>query len=227
LLLGSGEFEPWAEAVERQALEGAGGDGTVVVLATASAPEGEAVFSGWGRAGVRHFEGLGLPTRALPVRDREDAERRDMADAVASCSLVFCSGGDPGHLSRTLSGSRLLSGIRRLLEAGGVYAGCSAGAMVVGAPGPSGGRFSFGTGLGLLRREVIGVHWDAAFAAPWRAILRSRVPPGCRLIGVAERTAVLGGESGWTVHGRGRVEVRDGAGSSWFSEGEEIPGRPG
>ena len=100
LLLGSGEFEPWAEAVERQALEGAGGDGTAVVLATASAPEGEEVFSRWGRAGVRHFEGLGLPARSLPVRDREDAQRHDFAHAVARCSLVFFSGGDPGHLRR-------------------------------------------------------------------------------------------------------------------------------
>ncbi len=198
-----------------------------MVLATASAPEGEAVFSRWGRAGVRHFEGLGLSARALPVRDREDAQRLDVAGAVARCSLVFFSGGDPGHLSRSLGGSRLLSAIHELLAAGGVYAGCSAGAMVVGEAGRSGGRFSFGTGLGILRREVFGVHWDATLAAPWRAILRSRVPPGCRLIGVAERTAVLGGEGGWTVHGRGRVEVRDGTGSKWFSEGEEIPGRPG
>jgi cyanophycinase len=213
--------------VERQALDGAGGDGTAVVLATASAPEGEAVFSRWGRAGVRHFEGLGLPTRALPVRAREDAQRREIADAVARCSLVFFSGGDPGHLSRTLAGSLLLSAISDLLEAGGVYGGCSAGAMVVGEPGQPGGRFSFGSGLGLLRREVFGVHWDATFAAAWRAVLRSRIPSGCRLIGIAERSAVLGGADGWSVHGSGRVEVRDEAGAKWFSAGEEIPGRPG
>ena len=198
-----------------------------MVLATASALEGEEVFSRWGRAGVRHFEGLGLPARSLPVRDREDAQRHDFADAVARCSLVFFSGGDPRHLRRTLAGSRLLSAIGELLGAGAVYGGCSAGAMVVGASGRPGGRLSFGAGLGILSREVFGVHWDAAFAAPWRAILRSRVPPGCRLIGVAERTAVLGGERGWTVHGNGRVEVRDGSASRWFSGGEEIPGRPG
>ena len=199
----------------------------MVVLATASALEGEAVFSRWGRAGVQHFEEMGLPTRALPVRTREDAQRREVADAVARCSLVFFSGGDPGHLSRTLAASLLLTAIKELLESGGVYGGCSAGAMIAGERGQSGGRLSFGSGLGLLRREVFGVHWDATFAAPWRAVLRSRVPSGCRLIGVAERSAVLGGEAGWTVHGRGRVEVRDEAGSRWFSAGEEIPGRPG
>ncbi|MGC8474486.1 MAG: Type 1 glutamine amidotransferase-like domain-containing protein, partial [Candidatus Dormibacteria bacterium] len=154
-------------------------------------------------------------------------QRRDLADAVARCSLVFFSGGDPGHLSRTLAGSRLLSAVQELLAAGGVYGGCSAGAMIVGEPGRSGGRFSFGSGLGLLRKEVFGVHWDATLAAPWRAVLRSRVPSGCRLIGISERSAVLGGEGGWTVHGSGRVEVRDRAGSRWFAAGEEIPGSPG
>ncbi len=198
----------------------------MVVLATASAPEGEAVFSRWGRAGVEHFERMGLPARALPVRDREDAGRPEFADAVAGASLVFFSGGDPGHLSRTLGGSRLLSAIGELLDVGGVYGGCSAGAMVVGAAGQPGGRFSFGSGLGLLRQEVFGVHWDATFAAPWRAVLRSRVPRGCRLIGISERSAILGGERGWAVHGGGRVEVRDGEGSRWFSAGDEIPGRP-
>lgn len=196
------------------------------MLATASAPEGEEVFDRWGRSGVEHLERLGIPARALPVRAREDAESAGPAGEVARASMVFFSGGSPAHLSRVLRGTRLLEGIRELLAAGGVYGGCSAGAMVAGAGGGSGdGRFSFGSGLDLVPAEVFGVHWDAPFAAPWRAVLRSRVPAGCRLLGLAERTAVLGGEMGWTVHGRGRVEVRDSGGSTWFRAGDQIPGR--
>ena len=37
LLLGSGEFEPWVSETELEALGGATGDGTVVILPTASA----------------------------------------------------------------------------------------------------------------------------------------------------------------------------------------------
>ena len=44
LLLGSGEFEPWAADAERFALSGATGDGSVAVLATASGREGDSVF---------------------------------------------------------------------------------------------------------------------------------------------------------------------------------------
>ena len=39
-LLGSGEWQPWTDEVDRWLLERTTGDGTVLVLPTASAPEG-------------------------------------------------------------------------------------------------------------------------------------------------------------------------------------------
>ena len=47
-LMGSGEFEPWSEEVDRFSLSRADfGDGSVVILPTASAPEGDEVFNRW------------------------------------------------------------------------------------------------------------------------------------------------------------------------------------
>ena len=59
LLLGSGEFEPWAGEAERFALADAPGDGSVAVLATASAREGDAVFERWIGMGLAHYTSLG------------------------------------------------------------------------------------------------------------------------------------------------------------------------
>src|SRR4051794_26897995 len=60
-LLGAGEFEPWSEVVDRAILERSPNpDGTVLVLPTASAHEGETVFRGWGDKGVEHYRALGL-----------------------------------------------------------------------------------------------------------------------------------------------------------------------
>jgi hypothetical protein len=39
-LLGTGEFQPWSEPVDRRLVEEADGDGRVLILPTASAPEG-------------------------------------------------------------------------------------------------------------------------------------------------------------------------------------------
>src|SRR5262245_63445341 len=55
LLLGSGEFEPWTHDVESRVLAEASGDGSVVILPTASAPDGDAVFDRWAKMGLDHY----------------------------------------------------------------------------------------------------------------------------------------------------------------------------
>ncbi|MEX2420492.1 MAG: hypothetical protein WD670_01605, partial [Actinomycetota bacterium] len=63
LLMGSGEFEPWSEEVERAALEGRAGH--VAVLPTASSAEGDEVFERWGRMGLAHFGSMGIDARLV------------------------------------------------------------------------------------------------------------------------------------------------------------------
>lgn len=208
-------------------MEGADGDGEVLVAATASAPEGERVYSRWTEMGLSHFQRMGVAARALDLRERADALRSDLVEAVDRCSMLFFSGGDPAHLRSTLVDTPLLAAIRRLESRGAVFAGCSAGAMVAGAEVPGARRASrlgHGSGLGLRPGEVFGVHWDAPMLRPWRAVLTGRIPARCRLIGIAERTCVLGDGQGWRVYGRGRVEVVSKSGSLHRKEGEWISG---
>lgn len=230
LLLGSGEFEAWAAEAELEALQGSGGDGSVVVLATASAPEGEAIFDRWNTFGQAHYSSLGLAVKALPVRNREDAERPDYCQAIRAASLTFFSGGNPEYLARTLERTPLWGAVLEALGRGGVYGGCSAGAMVAGAAkrsGPARGRFRFSGGLGLCPGDVFGVHWDSTFMRVLRPAVTRNVPPGHRLIGIAERTAILTVERGWKVFGVGAVEVRDSRVRRSYRAGEVIPeGRP-
>src|ERR1700674_79859 len=158
LLLGSGEFEPWSADAERFALSGATGDGSVAVLATASGREGDSVFERWIGMGLVHYESLGITAHAVRVRTRADALEPGVANLLDDVSMVFFSGGSPKYLAETVSGTPVWDGVQRLLERGGVFAGCSAGAMIAGAPGM---RFPVGSGLGLLPASAIGVHWDA------------------------------------------------------------------
>jgi hypothetical protein len=66
LMIGSGEFEPWSEEVERAALEGR--DGRVAIVPTASASEGDAVFDRWGRMGLDHYAAMGIEASVVPSR---------------------------------------------------------------------------------------------------------------------------------------------------------------
>lgn len=223
LLLGSGEFEPWSEDAERFALAGAAGDGSVAVLATASGREGDAVFERWTAMGLTHYESLGIAARALRVRGRTDALDPSIALQLDDVSMVFFSGGSPKYLAQTLRGTPVWDGVLRLLDRGGVFAGCSAGAMIAGAPGM---RFPFASGLGLLPTTAVGVHWDA-LSAWWIRWLRDlaprRLPPSVRFVGVAEHTAVASDGDSWTVFGDGTVDMRQGRERRAFTAGQHFP----
>ena len=172
LLLGSGEFEPWSGEAERFALGGASGDGSVAVLATASGREGDAVYARWTGMGLAHYASLGITAHVVPVRNHADALDPAMATPIDGASMVFFSGGSPKYLAETLSGTPVWDAVLRLVDRGGVFAGCSAGAMIAGAPGM---RFPFASGCGLLPTTAVGVHWDA-LSAWWIRWLRDLAP---------------------------------------------------
>ena len=159
LLMGSGEFEPWSEEVERTALAGARGDGSVAIVPTASFPGGQAVFDRWGAMGLAHYEAMGVPARIVTLRDRTDAMREEFAGQVADASMVFFSGGKPRYLADVVKGTPFWDGLLAALDRGAVFAGCSAGAMVASHASDGKERLA-GTwllGLGLIPNTSFGV----------------------------------------------------------------------
>jgi cyanophycinase len=211
LFLGSGEFEPWSTEVETAALARAAGDGSVAILPTASAAEGDHVFERWGQMGLDHYRDDGVPATLVPVKTREDAHRDDLVARVEAASMIYFSGGKPSRLADVLRDSPLFAAIRRALDRGAVYAGCSAGAMVASRVRDADGRrgTSWLFGLGLVPNVSFGVHWDRAARIPgaqwW---MTSRLPDDTWFVGIDERTAILGDGSTWRVHGLGGVTVR-------------------
>ena len=231
LLIGSGEFLLWAAEAERFVLASATGDGSVAVLATASAKEGDAVYERWVQQGVAHFSSIGIQAHALTVRRREDALDPEIARRLEDVSMVFFSGGKPGYLAQVLRATPLWDAIERLLARGGVFAGCSAGAMIAGAVSGADVRqprlpLMFRSGLGLEPGTVFGVHWDALAKRRlgWlRELFVWRLPESIRLIGIAEETAIAADDLGWRVFGSGDVEVRRGATKTLYHAPDIIP----
>ncbi len=211
LLLGSGEFEPWSTEVESLALADAVGDGSVAILPTASASEGHHVFERWGRMGLDHYARSGVSASVIPVKVREDAFNPEVVATVEGASMIYFSGGKPTRLADVLRDSPLLAAIRRAMDRGAVYAGCSAGAMIASRERNAGGRLgtSWLFGLGLVPNVSFGVHWDRAARIPgaqwW---MTSRLPDDTWFVGIDERTAILGDGRSWTVFGVGRVTLR-------------------
>jgi len=223
-LLGSGEFQPWSHEVDDWLLDRVTGDGRVLVVPTASAPEGDEVFSGWAQTGLSHFADAEVPAELLEVRDRTDADDRLIAERVESASLVYFSGGNPAYLATSLRGTALWRAIVNGLDRGMGYIGCSAGMACLGrkAPDSSAEGFSpdlWGQGLELFPRAWLGPHWDMLdrFAPGLVDHMIQTVPAEDLLVGVDEQTAMVGDGDRWQVVGRGGVHVR--TGTAWTRHG--------
>lgn len=125
--------------------------------------------------------------------------------------MLFFSGGNPVYLARTLDGTPFLDAITRLLAAGAVFAGCSAGAMVTGARAerPVGPAFRH-VGLGLIPHVRFGVHWNRmpGFIPGLKEFVVSGGDRADRFVGIDENTAMVGDGTSWRVFGLGEVEVR-------------------
>jgi cyanophycinase len=217
-LLGSGEFEPWSDEVDRWSLDHAAGDGRVLILPTASAPEGDTVFGEWAAKGLDHFGRRGTPAEVLPLRTREDAHREDLSATLGRASVVYLSGGNPSYLAATLVATPFWRALRLAMDGGLVYVGCSAGVACLtevtydsDAQDFSDAERLYRPGLGLVRGLMFGPHWDMVdewFPGATDAILDA-VPQERTFVGIDERTAMVGDGSSWEVLGVAAVHVRE------------------
>ncbi|MEX2011389.1 MAG: Type 1 glutamine amidotransferase-like domain-containing protein [Chloroflexota bacterium] len=166
-LVGAGEFLPLMAEFDLGLLAAtARSRPRVVVLPTASYPDGEDVFQRWAAMGVEHFSTLGAEVEPVLVRDRADADDAAHVQAIGEADLVYLSGGRPDYLLKTLAGTAVGRALADAHARGAVLAGCSAGAMVLAErqfdfrrrflPWPL--RWTFG--LGFVSGAAVIPHYD-------------------------------------------------------------------
>lgn len=225
-LVGAGEFLPAMDAFDADLLASTGrARPRVVILPTASYPDGEAVFTRWASMGVDHFSALGAEVEPVLVRDRAAADDPGAAQAIGEADLIYLSGGKPRYLLEVLAGSAVGRSLADAHERGAVLAGCSAGAMVLAgrtfdfrmrmAPWPVRWR----DGLGFAPGVSVVPHYDA-WPEPLSALIALQAPRGGVLLGIDEETAVVGRDGAWQVHGQARVTVWRGRHRERFRAGE-------
>jgi len=229
-LLGSGEFEPWTEDVDRWLLGRATGDGTVLILPAASAPEGDAVFDRWAEMGLLHYTRLGVPAEVVPLKTGADAERPELSAKLATASMAYFSGGNPAYLAGVLGGSlfwkELLAAVRR----GMAFTGCSAGIACLGelavdsAAHMRGDPDIWKAGLRLFPNLQFGPHWDALdkYVPGLQAMFIAAVPPDRGLLAIDEYTAVVGDGRDWRVMGAGGAQLRQDGAWRTFRSGQSF-----
>ena len=203
-LAGSGEYLPAMEPVDRYLFSKLPGPPRVVCLPTAAGREGETRIGYWARLGVEHFTRLGAAVQSLPVVDRKSADNALHAGTIAAANFVYLSGGKPDYLYTTLQGSLVWEAILSVLARGGILAGCSAGAMVMGEkfygfPGWKKG-FNFLPGMTVIPHfgEI-----PVSIIKPLHLMTRNKLT----MLGIEGNTALIKNEEQYEVAGSGCVHV--------------------
>jgi cyanophycinase len=192
-------------------------------LPTAAGSEGNERLGYWNDLGLAHFQQLGAASvRTLPVIDRATANDLGLAEAVSTANFVYLSGGSPAYLYDTLTGTPVWQAIESVLAAGGVVAGCSAGAMIFGDRIPRNrNSFSLQDSFGYLPGTVVLPHFDE-MPGFFRSIIPLLVQHHL-LVGVEGYTALICQNSGFQVRGRGCVTLAVKNQQMRYCEGETLP----
>jgi cyanophycinase len=202
--------------VLRSFLERSGGRAArVVILPTASGlPAAGEEY----RAALKNL-GMRQEAQILPVRQRTDASRPEIVEAVRSATGIFITGGNQVRLTVFLSGTpvhhALLEGYRTGVMVAGTSAGAAALAELMIAYGKNGnqprqGQAQLLPGLGFLPGILFDQHFRQR-ARLGRLMMAMAANPALLGIGVDEDTAALIVGNLLKVVGRNAVTILDGA----------------
>jgi len=229
-LVGAGEYLPVMDDIDRHLLASVDTDGRtprVVCLPTAAGQEGDASVGRWLRMGVEHFEALGAEVTPAHIIDRASADDPIWEEALENADLIYFSGGNPMYLYETMRGSRAWLAAQKAWGRGAVYAGCSAGAMILAQRVPN------FRAVGLTSMDAFKVV-PATFVIPhfdrmrglWSAYLfgvRRQLKEDQFILGVDEDTALVGTLNGtWRVMGQGQAHIITRKDQQDFSAGESV-----
>ncbi|HNQ95142.1 MAG TPA: Type 1 glutamine amidotransferase-like domain-containing protein [Anaerolineales bacterium] len=226
-IVGAGEYLPVMEEVDRYLLSSVNSKTPrVVCLPTAAGQEGDDSVNRWSRMGVEHFQKLGADVQALRIIDKESANDSQFDSSLENADFIYFSGGNPMYLFQTMQGSRAWASMQKAWSRGAVYAGCSAGAMILSKRVPSFRLAQNVEGFGVIPAQFILPHFDAMplVFKPMIFALRKQLKKGEQMLGVDENTALVGRVGGeWKVMGQGTVHLITRDEDKTFNVGETVP----
>jgi cyanophycinase len=226
-LVGAGEYLPVMEDVDRYLLASVNSKTPrVVCLPTAAGQESDDSINRWSRMGVDHFQKLGVEVQALRIIDKESANDPQFDSALENADFIYFSGGSPLHLYQTMQGSRAWTSMQKAWSRGAVYAGCSAGAMILSNRVPSFRLAQTVEGFGIVPVQFTLPHFDEMpfVFKPMIFALRKQLKKGEQMLGVDENTALVGRVgSEWKVMGQGTVHLMTRNDDKVFKVGEIVP----
>lgn len=207
-LLGGQEHTPGCEDVDRRLLEeSASSRPAVTVLLAATTPRRRAFKT---NEATIYWHNLGVDVQVAMNGGPGETERA--LAALETPDIVVLTGGHPWLLHTRLDGSPVLRRILELRDQGVPLSGSSAGAIAMcewrahlQPPRP----FKLVRAFGLVRGCAAAPHFDRYGLSRWGTQIGRRYPR-LRILGLDDRTALIGRDGEFTVYGPGGVTVLEG-----------------
>ena len=218
-LAGSGEYLPPMEAVDRFLLAQLSVTPDVVCLPTAAGTEGAERIAYWATLGTSYFTRLGAQAEALPIVDRSSANDPDLVARLRRANFIYFSGGKPNYLYDTLLGSPAWDAVLAVHQNGGVVAGCSAGAMMMGEQ--IAGLVHRSPGFNLLPGAVILPHYDEIPEMMISAVSLF-LPGDLSMLGIEGSTALICWPDHCQAKGQGGVTVWNQRHKTRYVDGQPV-----
>ena len=222
LLVGGDEFRASCAGMDRRVLEATGqANPRVAIVPTAAAFENPGLAAS---NGVRHFTGLGASAFGLDVVRREDAENLRVVAQLDGARVIYFTGGSPEHLRSVLAGSPLLSAVSEACEAGAIWCGSSAGAMVLGSVmrRPSSGS-PVSPALDIVPNVMVLPHHERSDPNAVTEQLAGSATVGLTVLGIDGGSGVFLDAEGATALGAGNVTVYRSGEWRRYAAGDSVP----
>ena len=222
LLVGGDEFRASCAGMDRHVLDAAGvAAPRVAIVPTAAAFENPGLAAS---NGVRHFTGLGATAYGLDVVRREDAENPRVVAQLDGAQVIYFTGGSPEHLHSVLAGSPLLAAVDDACDGGAIWAGSSAGAMVLGSVmrRPSSGS-PVSPALEVVPNVMVLPHHERSDPNVVISQLSGSATFGLTVLGIDGGSGVLLDADGAIALGAGNVTVYRTGEWSRYAAGERVP----
>ena len=222
LLVGGDEFRASCAGMDRHVLEATGASNPrVAIVPTAAAFENPGLAAS---NGVRHFTSLGASAYGLDVVRREDAESPRAVAQLDGAHVIYFTGGSPEHLHSVLAGSPLLSAVNDACDAGAIWAGSSAGAMVLGSVmrRPSSGS-PVSPALDVVPNVMVLPHHECSDPNSVTEQLSGSATVGLTVLGIDGGSGLLLDSDGATALGSGNVTVYRSGQWRRYAAGDPVP----
>jgi cyanophycinase len=225
-LVGSGEYLPAMQELERELLISGNSD-RYVQIPTAAGRESQSRLQFWQDLGNKQAKRLNVQQVFLPIYTREDAFRSEIVEQINGAGLIYLSGGDPHYLASTLIGTPAYEAILENWKQGTSLAGCSAGAMALGPDIPHfrKPKAEGEVGFGVVENIRTIPHYNKFFGwvPEFAAQKFLQAPPNICVVGIDELTAIVTEDlQTWTVVGQSKLHLLKGQNSGVYLAGDAL-----